>query len=225
VKRLDSLVAPRPRASNEEIYAAALRGETCAVLGLGAEAVAMPVGRWSAGADDSDHRVLDRCVGSTIDIGCGPGRMTAALRERGNLALGIDVVPEAVEQASARGATAVVADVFDEVPHEGGWDTALLADGNIGIGGDPVVLLRRVRALLHDGGRVVLDLARPGTGLVTRSLRLRVGELTSEPFRWAAVSAEALHDIAEAAGFRVATIEQHGARWFAELRVGRAPWR
>lgn len=226
MRQLDPLVAPLRRVSNEEIFAAALRGEDCSVLGLGSDAVTMPVDRWCRRADYSDHRMLDHCTGSTLDIGCGPGRMSVALRDRGNAALGIDVVPEAVQQASARGAAALVRDVFDDdVPHEGGWDTALLADGNIGIGGDPVALLRRVRQLLDVGGRVVLDLSAPGTGMVIRTLRLRVCDLTSEPFRWAAVSAEALHGIAQAAGFRVADLEQHGTRWFADLRLGWARWR
>ena len=53
-------------------------------------------------------------------------------------------------------------DVFGPLPGEGRWDTALLADGNIGIGGDPVALLARVRELLAPEGRVVVDLAAPG---------------------------------------------------------------
>ncbi|MDQ3615450.1 MAG: SAM-dependent methyltransferase [Actinomycetota bacterium] len=149
--------------------------------------------------------------------------MTLALTRRGSRALGLDVVPEAVAQANSRGAQAVVGDVFAGVPGEGCWDTALLADGNIGIGGDPVTLLRRVRQLLRPSGMVVVDLARPGTGLATRTLRLRVGKLTSEPFTWTAVSAEALHDVAGASGYCVESIERVGSRWFAALRAGRFP--
>lgn len=79
--------------------------------------------------------------------------------------LGIDVVPEAVALTRERGASALVRDVFAPVPGEGWWDTALLANGNIGIGGDPVTLLRRVHALLLPGGRAVVEVARPGVGM------------------------------------------------------------
>lgn len=222
MRRHDPLVPPRVRTSNAEIYAAALSGEPCSVLGPAGNVLDMPVDRWCAVADASDSRLLDHCTGSTIDIGCGPGRMTAALTVRGVQAVGIDVVPEAVAQARARGASAVVRDVFGQVPGEGLWDVALLADGNIGIGGDPVALLRRVREILQARGRVVADLARPGGGRGTRTLRLRVGELTSAPFAWAVVSPEAVRDVAAEAGFRVESVEREGRRWFADLRVGRS---
>ena len=78
------------------------------------------------------------------------------------MALGIDVVHEAVGQTRARGAAALRRDIFGAVPGEGRWQTALLADGNVGIGGDPVALLRRLRRLLLPGGRVVVEVAPPG---------------------------------------------------------------
>ncbi len=219
MKQHDPLVPPRQRLGQEEVYAAALRGERCYVLGLAPGAVAMPVDRWCNRADDSDHRMLDHCEGSTIDIGCGPGRMTIALARRGNRVLGIDKVPEAVHLARSRGASAVLRDVFEDTMDEGTWDTALLADGNIGIGGDPLRLLRRGRQLVHGRGSVVVDLAPPGTGLVTRTLRLQVGEMLSEPFEWTEISVEALHDLAGRAGYHVVSVVRHRSRWLAELRV------
>ena len=54
-------------------------------------------------------------------------------------------------------------DVFAPLPGEGRWCTALLADGNVGIGGDPVALLRRLRAGARPARRVVVELAPPGT--------------------------------------------------------------
>ena len=41
-----------------------------------------------------------------------------------------------------RGGAALRRDVFAPLPGEGRWYTALLADGNVGIGGDPVALLQ-----------------------------------------------------------------------------------
>ena len=62
--------------------------------------------------------------------------------------------------------------IFDPMPGEGSWDTVLLADGNIGIGGSPVNLLRRAAELLDLTGRVVCDLAAPGTGVLRHHARL-----------------------------------------------------
>jgi hypothetical protein len=75
-----------------------------------------------------------------------------ALGERGVPALGIDITTYAVWLARSSGALALHRDVFAPVPGAGRWARVLLADGNIGIGGDPVVLLRRAGELLRPGG-------------------------------------------------------------------------
>ena len=79
-----------------------------------------------------------------------------------------------------RGVPALRRDVFDRVPGEGRWHTVLLADGNIGIGGDPVRLLQRVRTLLATGGRVVVELGAPGTAVVELLGRAR-GQRPAQP--------------------------------------------
>ena len=145
-----------------DAFAAALRGSPCCVHGLGHAPTAVPANRWRLDADAGDRALLSRCQGATVDIGCGPGRMTYALMRQGVKAMGIDVVDEAVRQARERGAPALLRDVFGRLPGEGRWETALLADGNIGIGGDPVRLLRRVHDVIARDGRVVVDLAEPG---------------------------------------------------------------
>ena len=111
--------------------------------------------------------------------------------------------------------------VFHTLPGEGRWETALLADGNIGIGGDPRALLDRVARILAAGGRVVADLAPAGAGLHTRSVRLRTPTLQSAPFRWAIVGADAIGSLAVATGFQVLGLHRRGARWFAVLEKSR----
>ncbi|HWU22038.1 MAG TPA: methyltransferase domain-containing protein, partial [Nocardioides sp.] len=139
-----------------EVFSHALRGETCYLSTPGRLRMPLPVADWTRASDGSDELLLRQCVGPTIDIGCGPGRMAAELAARGHVTLGIDIVGEAVRQTVDRGAAALQRDVFARVPGEGRWATALLADGNIGIGGDPAALLTRARRLLHPGGRVVV---------------------------------------------------------------------
>jgi SAM-dependent methyltransferase len=177
-------------------------------------------GIWTS-VQDSDEAVLDLCDGPTLDVGCGPGRMTQLLAERGAIALGIDVVPEAILQTRDRGAVAVLRDVFDRVPAEGRWETVLLADGNLGIGGDPLRLLVRLRHLLAPGGRVVADVAPPGTGLRRGTVQLTAGGLTSVPFPWAVVGADAIGAIGGEAGFATSTHDL-GGRWVAVLEADAA---
>jgi hypothetical protein len=47
--------------------------------------------------------------------------------------------------------------VFDPLPGEGQWATALLADGNIGIGGHPARLLGRCAGLVAPDGQILVE--------------------------------------------------------------------
>lgn len=199
-----------------EVYSAALRGERCQVVGR-AGTVPLPVATWARPADLADRAVLAQCVGPTLDVGCGPGRMTEHLTRSGYAALGIDVVTEAVRQARSRGVAALLRDVFDHVPGEGRWASVLLADGNVGIGGDPRRLLARCAVLLEPGGRVVVDLAAPGSGIETRRLHLRIASAESEPFAWSTVAADRIGVVCAGLGLAVERVGHLEGRWFATL--------
>ncbi len=200
------------------VYSHALRGAPCLVHGLGALPHRLPVESWSGYVDEADRALLERCTGPVLDVGCGPGRMTAHLVRLGVEVLGVDLVPEAVRQTRARGVPAVCADVFGPLPHAGHWATALLADGNVGIGGDPHRLLRRLHGLLLPAGRVVLDLAEPGTGLRTMDLVLECGDRRSRPMPWAVLGPEAVAGLAAETGFEAVVVDRHAERWFAVLQ-------
>jgi SAM-dependent methyltransferase len=203
------------------VFAAALRGEHCEVIGLGGGPHTLPVADWIRPVDATDLALLAECRGETLDVGCGPGRMTSALAEHGHAALGIDVVPEAVRMTRRRGGAALVRDVFDDVPGEGRWTSVLLADGNVGIGGDPRALLVRVRDLLAPGGCAVVELAAPGSGVAARRIRLQTPALWSRSFPWAVVGADAIGAVAIGSGLSVARVTAHGTRWFAVLEKSR----
>jgi SAM-dependent methyltransferase len=172
---------------------------------------------WTAGLRAGDTGLLGRCHGSTLDIGCGPGRLAAALTRDGRLALGVDICPEAVRQARRRGAPTWHGDVFDDVPMQGRWTSALLADGNIGIGGNPHRLLERCARLVRPGGTVLVELAPPGTGTWWGPVRMRIGQHLSHPFPWAAVATPDVSELAERAGLHCRTLWTEAGRWFARL--------
>ena len=206
--------------SFSEVFASALRGCPTVVVGLGDQPTALPVDLWTQQADVVDQRLVALCDGPTLDVGCGPGRMTEALVRAGHLALGIDVVEAAVTLTRQRGASALCRDVFDALPGEGRWATALLADGNIGIGGDPVALLQRVRRLLTPGGRVVVELAGPGIRTSDGWAVLQGSAGRSRPFRWATLGTDDVARIAAEAGFHGVALHPLGERWAAVLTEG-----
>lgn len=214
----DCVDAPEPQLAHR-MFADALRGVPCAAVDLAGGREPLPVGRWTSDADQADDAFLDHCMGPTLDIGCGPGRMTARLEALGHPALGVDVVPEAVARARSRGVSAILRDVFARLPGEGRWASAILADGNVGIGGDPVVLLRRVHELLAPQGRLVAEVAPPGSGRRTITAVLECAGVRSRPFRWSVVGADAVGDLAAETGFEIeGPAHPHGPRWCAVLR-------
>lgn len=199
------------------IFSNALRGHPVLVDGLGSESSPLPVADWTREADEGDDALLASCVGPTIDVGCGPGRLAARLAELGHVVLGIDVVAEAVGQTRERGVSAIRRDVFDSLPGEGRWRTALLADGNVGIGGDPAALLGRLRELVDPRGRIVVELAPPGTEMQTVWATLRCGDDVSRPFRWAVLGVDDIERVAEQVGLTATDVREHQGRWCAVL--------
>ena len=179
----------------------------------------MALRRWTGAVDATDQTLLlERCRARTLDIGCGPGRLVAGLAMLEVPALGIDVSHEAVRQTRQRGALAIRRNVFAPVPGEGRWDCALLADGNIGIGGRPVRLLGRVRQIVRPGGRVVVELDAAGTDVVHHRWRLRVAGRVTPVFDWAVVGLDAIERLAVTTGFVVEDVTSVGDRHAAVLR-------
>ncbi|MEV4429992.1 class I SAM-dependent methyltransferase [Streptomyces sp. R-07] len=167
----------------------------------------LEVERWCEAPDEADRSVLERCRGAVLDVGCGPGRLVAALAAQGRRALGIDISPEAVDRTTRVGGTALCRSVFAPLPGEGRWDTALLIDGNIGIGGDPAALLRRLREAVSPAGAVIVECAPVD---VDERCEVRVEDGrggSGAPFPWARVGTRALAAHAGRAGWVVS------ARW------------
>lgn len=178
----------------------------------------LAVQRWSAAADAADLTLfVDPCHGPTLDLGCGPGRLVQALRDRGIDALGIDSSRSAIGLARARGSVVLRRDLFEKLPGEGGWQHALLADGNIGIGGRPDRLLRRVAELIAPGGTVLVEVEEHG-GILQESRRLRVDQTLGESFPWAVVGLSAVPWLAERANLQHTRTLRDDDRWVVELR-------
>lgn len=156
--------------------------------------------RWFAAATADERALLTRLPGPVLDIGCGPGRLVVALLELGVPALGVDTAPGAVAIARHQGASVLPRSVFDRLPAEGRWGSAVLADGNIGIGGDPVRLLVRVGQLVRPGGTIAVEVDDRARGVRRGQARLERGDEVGAWFPWAVLGPDALPAVARASG-------------------------
>ena len=178
----------------------------------------LPLDRWLAPADAADEAILADVEGPVLDLGCGPGRHLAALRALGKRGLGVDLSPVAVELARGRGADAISGSLWASVPGGRSWRTILLLDGNIGIGGAPVALLRRAGELLAPGGAIIAEADPPGAPTHRVRIRLEAPGLVSEWFRWARVGVDGAADVAGRAVFAVEATRKLAGRTFVTLR-------
>jgi SAM-dependent methyltransferase len=216
--------APAFGVGGSEPYERVLRGVASALTlrdaSDGGPGIPLDVGRFLGEPDAVERRLVRAHRGPLLDIGCGPGRMLrAALRAR-RPALGIDISPASVALAASRGLIAMHGSVFEAVPAEGAWTTALLLDGNIGIGGDPERLLARCAELLHPAGAVLVE-AHPDAGRDIRFDGFVVDDsgASSGTFPWAEAGAGALRRHARSAGLTCRREWRAGRRHFAEYSL------
>ena len=203
------------------LYDEALTGERCWIRYDDGTVQGLPVHSWLPGGKRLDRAfdqaVLTLCNGPTIDLGCGPGRFVAHLTKLGIPALGVDQSQTAVELARRSGAPALRRDVFERLPGMGRWGTVLLADGNVGLGGDPTRVLRRAGELMRRGGHCVTEFDPMISGVQCRSVRLESSTTVGPWFPWASVGADCAASLAEQAGLVVASVVQVGERVLASL--------
>jgi len=205
------------------LYDDALTGERCWLRHDDGSVHGLPVRRWLGGRHSDrgfDTAMVGMCHGPTIDLGCGPGRLVANLVKRGVPALGVDQSATAIEMARRNGAPALRRDLFDPLPGTGRWSTVLLADGNVGIGGDPLRVLRRAGELLRTGGRCVAEFDLAITGVETRWVRLESVKTVGPWFRWASVGIDGARRLADDLGLSVSVVQPIGQRVLATLAVG-----
>ena len=162
--------------------------------------------------------MVARCEPPVIDLGCGPGRMVQALSESGRAALGVDMSSVAVGLSMARGGLALRRRINQPLPAEGRWGTALLMDGNVGMGGDVATLLARCVQPVRPDGLVICEVDRVAARHENRTVVLRTDDATSVALPWSRVGAAALLEAANSLDLLLVEEWMAGERAFVALR-------
>lgn len=166
--------------------------------------------------------------GRVLDAGCGAGRVCLHLQTRGTEAVGIDISPGAVEVCRRRGvrdARVLSIDALDE--SLGVFDTVVMYGNNVGLlrsAANARRLLRLLHRLTSERGRIVgesravertqspwhLRYQRRNVerGRLPGQIRIRVRfrDLATPWFDYLMVSPDGLRELAEPAGWTLATV-------------------
>jgi SAM-dependent methyltransferase len=197
---------------SEQLYLQELRGDAQPMT------AEIDASRWNGAASDADLRLLQSVRGPVLDVGCGPGRMVRAAMDLGMDALGVDVSLAAVEVARRSGIRVLHRSVFDELPLEGAWQSVLLVDENIGIGGNVNALLARCQQLIAANGEIVVELHPDNDRDRAYTGRLVDGNGEgSATFPWAEIGITALLGRARTVGLELRQSWTEDDRSFARL--------
>lgn len=205
-----------------QLYERALDGERCWIRRDDGSLRHLPVYSWLGGARSDrrfDDMIVNLCSGPTLDLACGPGRLVAGLVRRGLPALGVDLSQTAIELARGSGAPVLCRDLFEPLPGTGRWHNVLLADGNVGLGGDPWRVLQRAGELLRRRGRCLVEFDTATTGVDAAWVRLETVGSIGPWFRWATVGVDCAAGLAGDVGLAVTAVHPVGDRVIASLEA------
>lgn len=206
------------------------------MMAFDAQYFVAPFARWD---DPVERRAMRFVRGRVLDVGCGAGRVSLHLQERGLEVVGIDSSPGAIQCCLARGVRDARVLALDAVDGTlGSFDTFVFLGQNFGmVGSRPRArrLLRRLAGLATDRGRIVAETFDPH-GLdapVNRSyrernrrrgrmpgqlrVRIRYRELSTRWIDWLQVSPEELEELVEGTGWRLTRTLGDGPSYVAIL--------
>lgn len=164
--------------------------------------------QWGQYAARVETQAIVRALGKidgalTLDVGCGTGRLTAALRTAGADIIGVDLEPAMLEVARQRIALLVAGDALAIPVHDNAVDIAV-AVTVLEFVADPAAAMAELARVVRPGGRFVVGVLNPHStwGLARRH------ELTAPP--WSAARFLTRHQLRDL-GARYGSVELHGA--------------
>jgi 2-polyprenyl-3-methyl-5-hydroxy-6-metoxy-1,4-benzoquinol methylase len=192
-----------------------------------------------------EQQVVDRAKGRVLDIGCGAGRHSLYLQQKGFDVTGIDNSPGAIEVCKLRGLkNAIVRPIADVDKFEqNSFDTVLMLGNNFGLFGDAEntkLILKKLSRITSTEAHIIAGTRNPyktdsaehleyhqlnlqrGRMAGQIKMRVRYGKRVGEWFDYLFVSREEMRDILVDTEWRIEElIESSKANYFAV--IGKKP--
>ena len=168
--------------------------------------------------DSLEAALLTHVVGRCLDIGCGAGRILRYLSAKGCAVVGIDIDPPLIQLCPELGDSPVHVTSWEKMEPLGQFDSLLLLNRSIGIGGNLAGvkrLLARCAASASSRGVLLFDsyeVAGP-TGVLERTLRHKYRGQYGEAFPWVYFCSEIANQLLAEAGWVSDTVICEGDRY------------
>jgi SAM-dependent methyltransferase len=171
------------------------------------------------------RQAIEYARGRVLDVGCGAGRVSLYLQEKGLRVLGIDNSPLALEVCRLRGVRELSLTPLMKVsPALGTFDTIVMFGNNFGLFESPEGarrMLRRFHEMTSPDARLIVESNDPYPGVAPEhlayhemnrrrgrmpgqlSIRVRFRAVASAWFEYLIVSKEEMQSILEGTGWKV----------------------
>jgi SAM-dependent methyltransferase len=175
---------------------------------------------------DLEKQAIAKARGRILDIGCGAGRHSLYLQEKGFDVTGIDNSPGAIKVCKLRGLKKALVRPIDEIDkfRAGSFDTILMFGGNFGLFGsrkNAGIILQKMSRITAPNARILAATLNPyktddinhlqyhrsnrRRGRMGGQIRMRIryGKAVGEWFDYLFVSPEEMMDILKNTGWRI----------------------
>ena len=172
----------------------------------------------TAQPDSLEEALLAFGTGKFLDIGCGAGRIIRFLTAQGHDVVGIDIDSQLVYLCRELTGQPIHLLSWEQMDVLGGFDTLLLCNRSLGIGGNiegVKRLFKQCAGTANFGGRLIFDSyeIKGKTSVLERILQYKYCGKYSDPFPWIYISSDLAFQLLAETGWAIEKTIREGDRY------------